>query len=186
MFYVQRRFHRLWKTFRRSRTPFRCSPKKCSASLPELRSPCGRNRVHLSTGMPFGFPPEPRSDATAFITKKLEACASIYLTFDDLEPIYVCLQRDRCSRLAPLRFRPLSNSFSIAARGDSWWRSPWSLPAVPSVLNSTAFHGSLWCRLSCRVLFSGTRRSATEWLMHHRQSPLRHIRLLRIPRRGLD
>ena len=42
--------------------------EKCSASSPEWRSPSRRNRVHLRAGMPFGFPPEPRSGSTGFIT----------------------------------------------------------------------------------------------------------------------
>ena len=41
---------------------------KCSASLPERRSTCHRNRVHLPTGMPFSFPAELHSDETGFIT----------------------------------------------------------------------------------------------------------------------
>jgi hypothetical protein len=41
--------------------------EKCSASSPQRRSPCHRNRVHLRTGMPFTFLPESRSDSTGFL-----------------------------------------------------------------------------------------------------------------------
>ena len=114
----------LCKTFRRRRTPFRCSPTKCSASLPEQRSPCGRNRVHLPTGIPFGFPPEPRSDVTGFITTS----AAVWST-DSLLIVAFCL-------LAWMVWRKSKSDLDLRNRtdGQSSEVNYISRPHIPVVL----------------------------------------------------
>ena len=67
MFYVQRRFSPPVEIIPPKPNAIPGVTKKCSASSPEWRSPSGRNHVHLPTGMPFGFLPEPRSGSTGFI-----------------------------------------------------------------------------------------------------------------------
>jgi len=74
VFYVQRRFSLPVEIIPVELNAIPVPAEKCSASSPEPRSPCHRNRVHLRTGMPFDFLPESRSDSTGFLSASRKGC----------------------------------------------------------------------------------------------------------------
>ena len=69
----------LWKSFRRSRTPFRDRPETVSASSRNRCSPSFRNPVRDHRGMSFGIIPESRSPCPGFPTNGRTRCRTVVM-----------------------------------------------------------------------------------------------------------